>query len=217
MRALIGDEMGDGKTAQAIGAAEAVKASKILVVCPVNAAYVWESEIQAWSSGAEIRHVNNSLDDISDGCRWRIVTYDLLVTRTEIWTIGNEAEEKILQRCRFKNIQIPKGKKYPKQIKLDRRYETSPCYTDKRLTEKWDRIMRRLNGELIKKLHVAKHDLLIIDEAHKVKNRDAKRTDVLNGLTSNVPWMLLLTGTPLRNNEHEAAVLLSYLDETADE
>jgi hypothetical protein len=57
--------------------------------------------------------------------------------------------------------------------------------------------------------------LLILDEAHRLKNRDAKRTQVIKEIVGKDNKVLMLTGTPLRNNEHEAAVLLGILDPDA--
>ncbi len=59
MKALIGDEMGVGKTAQAIAAAEGISARKVLVVCPPNARFVWDYEI--------IVHVQKQIDGDSVG------------------------------------------------------------------------------------------------------------------------------------------------------
>jgi SWI/SNF-related matrix-associated actin-dependent regulator 1 of chromatin subfamily A len=54
-------------------------------------------------------------------------------------------------------------------------------------------------------------DVLILDEAHYLKNRKAKRTmaiygpqcDRVNGLVGSVPYVFLLTGTPVPNNPSE--------------
>jgi hypothetical protein len=75
--------------------------------------------------------------------------------------------------------------------------------------------MRRLQGELLEQILSAGQMLVIIDEAHRVKNSDAKRSKVIRSVTRK-NQTLLLTGTPLRNNEREAAVLLSYLDDDAE-
>lgn len=59
-RALIGDEIGLGKTIQAIAAAEILSrhfgVTKVLVICPTSLKYQWQSEI-ARSSGRESRDI----------------------------------------------------------------------------------------------------------------------------------------------------------------
>ena len=94
MRALIGDEMGIGKTAQAIAAAEATGAQRIVIFCPASARYVWEREIQGWSGRGEIQHIKTQFDKPDAGCRWHIVTYDLLPVRPFSWTFQDEQEER---------------------------------------------------------------------------------------------------------------------------
>jgi len=49
--------------------------------------------------------------------------------------------------------------------------------------------------------------LLIADEAHFAKNEDTLRSQALHLLARRVPHLLLLTGTPLINNERELEVL----------
>lgn len=45
---LIGDEPGLGKTVQAIGICNALKASNILIVCPAKLRTVWEQHVEDW-------------------------------------------------------------------------------------------------------------------------------------------------------------------------
>ena len=49
--------------------------------------------------------------------------------------------------------------------------------------------------------------LLIVDEAHFAKNEETLRSQALHLLARRVPHLLLLTGTPLINNERELEVL----------
>ena len=48
-RALLADEMRVGKTPQAIMAADAVQAGRVLVLCPAGAAYQWREQWADWS------------------------------------------------------------------------------------------------------------------------------------------------------------------------
>lgn len=59
-------------------------------------------------------------------------------------------------------------------------------------------------------------DLLIADEAHYVKNPEARRTAALTALAQKAERVLYLTGTPLENRVEEMCFLLSTLSpETA--
>ena len=51
--------------------------------------------------------------------------------------------------------------------------------------------------------------LLVADEAHFAKNEEASRSQVLYGMAQRIPHRLLLTGTPLVNNEGELKALKS--------
>src|SRR3990167_4614006 len=48
-RALLADQMRVGKTPQAIMAADAVRAGRVLVLCPAGAAYQWREQWADWS------------------------------------------------------------------------------------------------------------------------------------------------------------------------
>lgn len=54
-------------------------------------------------------------------------------------------------------------------------------------------------------------NLLVVDEAHYIKNPDAKRTIHTRGLAKQADRILLMTGTPLENRVDEMITLISYL------
>ncbi|MBF0246068.1 MAG: hypothetical protein HQL31_12495, partial [Planctomycetes bacterium] len=220
MRALIGDEMGVGKTAQAIAAAEAVDAPRILIVCPANARYVWEREIKEWGAGGEIQHIRSQVDKLDSASRWHIVTYDLIAARSETWRLRYEQEEKAFVDAYpelASKIESSGKEKYPRKISLDKPLDKVPAFADSKRCDAWKKMMRRLRGELIEQFLAAGQMLVVLDEAHRVKNRDAKRTQAIRRIAAGEVQLLMLTGTPLRNHEHEAAALLGLLDATASE
>lgn len=55
-------------------------------------------------------------------------------------------------------------------------------------------------------------DLLVADEAHYVKNPDAKRSKVLYQLVKRAEYVLFMTGTPLENNLQEMSSLILRLN-----
>lgn len=59
-------------------------------------------------------------------------------------------------------------------------------------------------------------DLLVVDEAHYVKNPKAQRTQALSRLAEAAEYVLFMTGTPLENRVEEMTFLVSMLNpETA--
>lgn len=56
--------------------------------------------------------------------------------------------------------------------------------------------------------------LIIIDEAHRMKNPQAKRTRMTLKLTQNTPHTICLTGTPILNNPLDILPLLKILKKT---
>ena len=57
-----------------------------------------------------------------------------------------------------------------------------------------------------------KPDMVVVDEAHNIKNKFAQRTIAANKLLKNSNFRLLMTGTPLENNLSEMNSLISMLD-----
>ncbi len=217
MRALIGDEMGVGKTVQAIAAAEATAAQRVVVICPANARYVWDREIQEWGGRGAIQHIESQLETLNMEARWHILTYDLITARSEAWRLNDEGEVKAFVQAfpKFSESDEVIDGKFPRKVTLSEALLGAPNFSDPKRIAAWEKMMRRLRSELLEQILAAGPLLVILDEAHRVKNRDAKRTKAIKRITAGEAQVLMLTGTPLRNNEHEAAVLLSLLDADA--
>lgn len=215
MRALIGDEMGVGKTAQAIAAAEGTRARRVFVVCPANARYVWDREIRGWASGGRIQHIASQIDSLDSTARWHILTYDQIAARAEVWKLRDRTEAEAFALAlpdRAKEVLEGAKGKFPVTVRIASYVPQTPAFAPER-SAAWQKMMRRLRGDLVEQIVTADGEpLLILDEAHRVKNRDAKRTAAAQRLADAVPGLLMLTGTPLRNNEQEAKVLLSIID-----
>lgn len=222
MRALIADEMGVGKTAQAIAAAEATRSGRILIVCPASARYVWQNEIKGWSNGGRIQHITGQLDPIDSDARWIIATYDALAVRRQLFRLRDSAEREAFLRAfpeRYDEVHAPNG--FPIKVVLDKASDITPDFADKKRVAAWKKAMRRLKGELVTQLvELSKRSgglLAIFDEAHRAKNASSKRAESIRMITSlEDVRVLLLTGTPLRNSAQEARTLLGYLDPAAE-
>jgi len=66
--------------------------------------------------------------------------------------------------------------------------------------------------EALSKLKEGAWDIIIVDEAHKIKNRKAKRTKAVTAITKDAGFVWLLTGTPIMNKVEEVWTLLHIID-----
>jgi len=80
-----------------------------------------------------------------------------------------------------------------------------------------------INYDIIKNFHNVKKksdsqilganfDLVVVDEAHYIKNGQAQRTKLINDLVKNVDRLWLLTGTPMTSRPMDYFNLLSLID-----
>lgn len=127
-RAMLADEPGLGKTAQALTAAGAVGAKDIIVICPKSAVRNWHREVRRWLGKTSGRFMVLNFDKFS---------------RTDV-----------------------------------------PASVTRALSSDWD--------------------VLIVDEAHRLANIDANRTQAIYGkLAPRAKRVWALTGTPVRNHNGE--------------
>ncbi|WP_018021756.1 DEAD/DEAH box helicase [Corynebacterium doosanense] len=61
-------------------------------------------------------------------------------------------------------------------------------------------------------MDIAAPEVVIVDEAHMIKNPQARRSKAARTLIDAAPHALLMTGTPLENRVEEFATLVSYVD-----
>ena len=68
--------------------------------------------------------------------------------------------------------------------------------------------MEKIVRDIDKKLRIA---MLVIDEAHYIKNPDARRTQNVRALDEESDRILMMTGTPLENRVEEMCSLIEFL------
>ena len=77
-RCIIGDDMGVGKTIQAIGYMGLhIDRWPALVVCPANVKYNWQKEINKWLPSASVEVIKTGKDEVPDS-DFVIINYDLM-------------------------------------------------------------------------------------------------------------------------------------------
>lgn len=77
---LLGDEMGLGKSAQAIMTGNAIEAKRTLIVCPASLRLNWEREVWMWSTIENVLTypILKARDGVSTQAHYVIISYDLL-------------------------------------------------------------------------------------------------------------------------------------------
>ena len=83
-RLLIADEMGVGKTVQAIGLSSLYQKDwPVLVICPSSLKFAWRDEVSQWLAEIlnknEIQVIKNSKNEFKNNIKYYIISYDLSV------------------------------------------------------------------------------------------------------------------------------------------
>ncbi|MDX6362903.1 MAG: hypothetical protein QOC85_1913 [Streptomyces sp.] len=187
-RVVLGDEMGLGKTIQAIAALAHLAAeghSHFVVVCPAGVLINWTREIRARST---LRAVPVHGPDRRDAyAEWRerggvaITTFDVLHTLP----LPDGSEPRPPARTRA-------GKRSP-QGRAERR-PARPAGSPAQ-----DRATPEAPG------------MLVVDEAHYVKNPETRRSKAVAVWTGHCDRVLFLTGTPMENRVEEFRSLVRHL------
>ncbi|NYZ11616.1 DEAD/DEAH box helicase [Azospirillum sp. RWY-5-1] len=233
-RAVVGDEMGTGKTAQVIVALRATGARRFLVIAPKNAVGVWMREIRTWMPDyQEIVVVQGSTEvPVLPQAGWVIVTYDTLTPRTEtipltgysaeqmkdIWLAFVAAGAEDALEVTWDNMTTKEEVKGLK-VRLDPDHEDLLDAVEhlnpptgfnhgQRIAD----ALQRARGVLRQALLDWTPDAAAIDEAHRIKNPRANRTRTVRMIVQDPQRAaVLLTGTPLRNRAEEGLDLLEAL------
>lgn len=157
-RAILGDEMGMGKSMQAIKAMARFNFSSALIVCPNSALWVWAKELEKW---------------LPEGHRYRKFT--------------------VVKGDRFtRSMQWKEGLKDPQNRFILTTYDV-------------------LKRDLYDDDYPVPHDwdLIICDEAHKMRNRKTKAFRAVADLESK--GMFLISGTPASRGPQDVWTLLHLL------
>ncbi len=238
LRGILGDEMGLGKTVVGISAADVADARRVLVLGPLSALSVWHNEIQSWSGvhQGQIQVLRDKNTDIASDTRWLIMTHDMLTIRAESVVVDpnphSEDPDDLVQAA-FGHPEPPiltnSGKRgwtisWDTPIPL----VNPDALHNPALVQKIEKANQRLAGAFLSKLTKWHPDLMIVDEAHAVKNWAAKRTQALRHVmgmgmeeskihvaASQTPRVLFLSGTPLRNTARDAESYIRFLDPEA--
>ena len=195
-KCILADGMGMGKTRQAVIAAMETGAKKILIICPASLKSTWKREILVYNDESEVSVINGS--EWNTNSRFTIVNYDIFDNFYKIPTdivyedVLNEKGEKVKQPVMVKasnGTLVPKTRKSTKKEKIKECLQQSPLFLEN-------------------------FGCVIIDEAHKLSNNTSIRYKVISDFLkrSKIPYVFLLTGTPLTNRPMNLYHILKLID-----
>ena len=201
-KCVLADQMGLGKTIQAIVSSLESGCKKILVITTASLKSTWKREISLFEKPEDIVVIKGSKWDGSTG-KFTIINYDIVQNYYEI---PYENEYKI-EEIQGKNGEVEKLK-VPVMIK-DKK--TGKMVNKQVKSNKKNDIKKAL---LNSPLFTSNFDCVIIDEAQKLSNNTSNRYKVIYDFLrkSDIKYVFLLTGTPLTNTPMNLYYILRLID-----
>ncbi|GMF11826.1 unnamed protein product [Phytophthora lilii] len=187
---MLADEMGLGKTVQTVmyinHLAIVERTPKpFIIVAPLSTLGHWQREFDSWTNlNAVVYHGSAAAREV-------LQDYEFFLSEDELL----RAEELSGKKSNFN------GKRSSPRPKRN-------CYRFDVLITTYE----MASATDLYKLAQIDWQLMVVDEAHRLKNRNSKLSNILH-TRFKFENMLLLTGTPLQNNVEELWVLLNFLDD----
>ncbi len=195
-KCILADNMGTGKTRQSIVAAMETGCQKILIICPASLKSTWKREICVYNDQSDITVINGS--EWNTKTRFTIVNYDILDNFYKIPT-DIVYEKKTMEDGSVQKVPVmiksSSGKLIPKTRKSLSKQKIKDCLKES-------------------PMFLENFGCVIIDEAHKLSNNTSIRYKVISDFLkrSKVPYVFLLTGTPLTNRPMNLYNILKLID-----
>lgn len=186
-RALLADEPGLGKTAQAIRALKKLQDSgkevfPALIVCPNTLKTNWEREFDKWWPGVDVQIIKGSATQrrkaFEHDAQVYVINWESLRAHSRLKPYGSVS----LARC------VECGGHDPK-------ITASRCEVHER------------------ELNAIDFKSVVADEIHRSKEPKSKQTRALWSASGNAEIRFALTGTPIANNAVDLWPILHWLDE----
>ncbi|KAG6574662.1 snf2 family nterminal domain containing protein [Phytophthora cinnamomi] len=187
---MLADEMGLGKTVQTVMyinhlAVVERAPNPFIIVAPLSTLGHWQREFDSWTNlNAVVYHGSATARDI-------LQNYEFFLSEDELLRADELSGKKTAIN----------GKKASPRPKRN-------CYRFDVLITTYE----MASATDLYKLAQINWQLMVVDEAHRLKNRNSKLSNLLHTRFT-YENMLLLTGTPLQNNVEELWVLLNFLDD----
>ena len=195
-KCILANGMGTGKTITTVVAAMESGAKKILIICPASLKSTWKREICHYNDETDVTIINGSKWETNT--RFTIVNYDILDNfykiPTELVFEEKKLEDGTITRVP-KIIKGANGKKVQKTRKSLKKDTIKKCLEES-------------------PMFLEKFDCVVLDEAHKLSNNTSIRYRTIEDFLkrSNIPYVFLLTGTPLTNKPMNLYHILKLID-----
>jgi SWI/SNF-related matrix-associated actin-dependent regulator 1 of chromatin subfamily A len=195
-KCILANGMGTGKTITTVVAAMESGAKKILIICPASLKSTWKREICHYNDETDVTIINGSKWETNT--RFTIVNYDILdnfyKVPTELVFEEKKLEDGTITRIP-KMIKGANGKKVQKTRKSLKKDTIKKCLEES-------------------PMFLEKFDCVVLDEAHKLSNNTSIRYRTIEDFLkrSNIPYVFLLTGTPLTNKPMNLYHILKLID-----
>ena len=195
-KCILANGMGTGKTITTVVSAMESGAKKILIICPASLKSTWKREICYYNNETDVTIINGSKWETNT--RFTIVNYDILDNfykiPTELVFEKKQLEDGTITRIP-KMIKGANGKKVQKTRKSLKKDTIKKCLEES-------------------PMFLENFDCVILDEAHKLSNNTSIRYRTIEDFLkrSNIPYVFLLTGTPLTNKPMNLYHILKLID-----
>ncbi len=178
------------------------------MVAPLSTIVNWQRELTAWTDMDAILYYGSQGDrDLIRQLEFRFVTPLSLKEESKEGSDVDEEEEDSMLPKRTK-----KGKSTRKSNKKERKRPTKEGYKiEVVITTPETCMLSDSPNNNKRELSKIYWEMVIVDEAHKLKNHDSKISSALRSEFS-YRQCVLLTGTPLQNNTDELWTLLNFVD-----
>lgn len=186
-KAILADDMGYGKTTEAIVSALVDDYKHVLIVCPASVKETWKKELSLYVDESDIVIVNgNEWKD----AKFTIINYDIL---DNFYTIPTQV-------VKTKELNVDDKGNVVKQTK------------ERTIVSRSNKIISEAMSK--SQLFTSHFDLFIIDEAHRLSNATSNRSKILKDLVnrSKPKGIYELTGTPITNRPINFFNLLKLID-----
>lgn len=201
-KCILADDMGCGKTTQAVVAALAGGYKHILVITTASLKTTWKKDIVLYEDESNINIVNGSTWE--PGSRFTVLNYDIV---QNFYKVPEEPVYEI-QEIRDRHGNVVETLRAPVMVKSKSNGKLVPKM--KKSMKKAD-ILKALDES---PLFQSGFDCVIIDEAQKLSNNTSIRYKTISDMLRRMgpKAVFLLTGTPLTNRPINLYHILKLID-----